>query len=274
MHGDPAVRNAGCRLGHPITANCPVGCLAPLLPSRVFRRLARAEGRHGEPMASCGPLVTVGDVVRLYRQGWLGEIAGLGARSITKIEAGLVFAGLLLDSSTPARRQPRARRTTTPASAASAATTATTKLSAGPGRSRIPWRTYRAPGWIGWCCLAFLSMVWAALTVGNAVQLAYSRGEVSSGWLPAVSAGLATSVTAWLLVARYRGRRWVSALLLGTVLVWGVGSVFYGMPQKITTAFEAAVIALLTPLDIALLAFLIRVLLNGPARKPHHCHHH
>jgi hypothetical protein len=254
MHGD-----------HPITADCPVDCLAPLLPSRVLRRLARAEGRHGEPVASCGPLTTVGDVVRLYRQGRLSEIAGLGARSITKIGGGLVVAGLLLDSST-ARWQPRARRTTTPAPAA-------TKLSAGPERSRIPWRTYRAPGWIGWSCLAFLGVVWATYTVGNAVRLASSRGDVGSGWLPAVSAGIAISVTAWLLVTRYKGRRWLPVLLLGTVLVWGVGSVLYGMPQKITTAFEAGATALLTPLNIALLVFLIRILLNGPARKPHHHHH-
>jgi len=123
MHGDHPVHSATCRPGHPVTADCPVDCLAPLLPSRVLHRLARAEGRHGEPMASCGPPATVGDVVRLYRQGRLGEIAGLGARSITEIEAGLAFAGLLLDGSAPARRQPHARGTTAPVPAATTAGT-------------------------------------------------------------------------------------------------------------------------------------------------------
>ena len=135
MHGDGPVHCAACRPEHPITADCPVDCLAPLLSSRVFGRLARAQGRHGEPVASCGVPATVGDVVRLYRQGRLGEIAGLGARSITEIEAGLVLAGLLLDASPAPRRQPHARQTTTPAPA-----TAGVKPPAAPG-SRI-----RRPG--------------------------------------------------------------------------------------------------------------------------------
>jgi hypothetical protein len=204
MHGDSSVHSAACRPEHPITADCPADCLAPVLPSRILGRLARAEGRHGGeavascgppatvgdvvrlcrqgrlgeigglgplsireignslvsrglaaaagggdmimsgcpvdclrsvmsgrvlnrlaradgrgvPVAPCGPPATVGDVVRLYRQGQLGEIAGLGARSITEIEAGLVFAGLLLDVSPPPRQQPHARRTTTPDPAA------------------------------------------------------------------------------------------------------------------------------------------------------------
>ena len=48
MHGDHPVHSAMCRPGHPVTADCPVDCLAPLLSSRVLHRLARAEGRHGE----------------------------------------------------------------------------------------------------------------------------------------------------------------------------------------------------------------------------------
>jgi hypothetical protein len=221
MHADRPVHSAACRPEHPVTADCPVDCLAQLLPARVFGRLARAEGRHGEPVASCGapatvgdvvrlhcqgqlgeigglgqlsvreigtslvshgllaaavdrdaimpgcpvdclrtvisgrvlnrlaradgrgvpvapcgPPATVGDVVRLYRQGRLGEIAGLGARSITEIEAGLVFAGLLLDGSTPALRLRHARRTTRPVPAA---TTAGARRSAKPGgRTRRP----------------------------------------------------------------------------------------------------------------------------------------
>jgi hypothetical protein len=114
MHADRPVHSAACRPEHPVTAGCPVDCLARLLPARVFGRLARAEGRHGEPAAACGAPATVGDVVRLYRRGQLGEIAGLGARSITEIEAGLVFAGLLLGSSTPPLRQPQACRAARP----------------------------------------------------------------------------------------------------------------------------------------------------------------
>ena len=116
---------------------CPVDCLRTVISGQVLNRLARADGR-GVPVAPCGPPATVGDVVRLYRQGRLGEIAGLGARSITEIEAGLVFAGLLLDGSAPARRQPHARRTTAPVPAA---TTAGTKLppAGRPDKATRPW---------------------------------------------------------------------------------------------------------------------------------------
>jgi len=76
---------------------------------------------------------TVGDVARLYRQGWLGEIAGLGARGITEIEAGLVFAGLLLDAGPPPRQQPHARRTMTPARAAGTPDCPVRRPGHGPG---------------------------------------------------------------------------------------------------------------------------------------------
>ncbi len=68
MHSDRLAHGPACPR-HPVTADCPVDCLAPLLPARVLGRLARAEGRRGEPVASCGVPATVGDVVRLYRQG-------------------------------------------------------------------------------------------------------------------------------------------------------------------------------------------------------------
>ena len=114
---------------------CPVDCLRTVISGQVLNRLARADGR-GVPVAPCGPPATVGDVVRLYRQGRLGEIAGLGARSITEIEAGLVFAGLLLDGSARARRQPHARRTTAPVPAATA----------GVGHPAAPGSRIRRPG--------------------------------------------------------------------------------------------------------------------------------
>ena len=88
--------------GDAITAECPVECLRGVISGQVLNRLARADGR-GVPVAPGGPPATVGDVVRRYREGRLGEIAGLGPRGISEIEAGLVFAGLLLDGSTPVR---------------------------------------------------------------------------------------------------------------------------------------------------------------------------
>jgi hypothetical protein len=91
-----------------ITAQCPVDCLGSVLSGRVLNRLARADGR-GVAVAPGGPPASVGDVVRRYREGRLGEIAGLGARGISEIEAGLVLAGVLLGSSTPVRQPPRAR---------------------------------------------------------------------------------------------------------------------------------------------------------------------
>jgi hypothetical protein len=96
--------------GDAITPDCPVDCLRSVISGRVLNRLARADGR-GVPVAPSGPPATVGDVVRLYREGRLGEIAGLGARGISEIEAGLVFAGLLLDGSGPVRQQPRTSAT-------------------------------------------------------------------------------------------------------------------------------------------------------------------
>lgn len=118
--GPLGIREAGLALvsrglvtdadGDAITPECPVECLRSVLSGRVLNRLARADGR-GVEVAPGGPPVSVGDVVRRYREGRLGEIAGLGARSVSEIEAGLVFAGLLLDGNTPARRQPRTRAT-------------------------------------------------------------------------------------------------------------------------------------------------------------------
>jgi hypothetical protein len=94
MHGDGLGHSPACRPGHRVTAGCPVDCLATLLPSRVLGRLARADGRRGQPVASCGVPATVGDVARLHRQGRLGEIAGLGPASIRDIGASLTAHGL------------------------------------------------------------------------------------------------------------------------------------------------------------------------------------
>lgn len=95
--------------GDAVTADCPVECLRGVISGQVLNRLARADGR-GVPVAPGGPPATVGDVARRYREGRLGEIAGLGPRGISQIVAGLVSAGLLRDGSTPVR-QPRNRAT-------------------------------------------------------------------------------------------------------------------------------------------------------------------
>jgi hypothetical protein len=95
MHRDHSVHSSVCGREHSITADCPVDCLASVLPSRVLHRVARAEGRHGQAVAPCGPPTTVGDVVRLYRQRRLGEIGGLGPMSLREIEVGLVSHGLV-----------------------------------------------------------------------------------------------------------------------------------------------------------------------------------
>lgn len=94
MHGDRLAHSPLCAR-HTVTADCPVDCLAPLLASRVLSRLGRADGRHGEQVASCGMPATVGDVVRLHRQGRLGEIGGLGRLSIREIGLALVSHGLV-----------------------------------------------------------------------------------------------------------------------------------------------------------------------------------
>jgi len=116
-----------------ITPDCPVECLRSVISGRVLNRLARADGR-GVPVAPGGPPASVGDVVRRYREGRLGEIAGLGARGVSEIEAGLVFAGLLLDGSTPVRQQPH----TQAAAPTLTAGRTGTRQSAAPGSRRRP----------------------------------------------------------------------------------------------------------------------------------------
>ena len=101
MCADHPVPRVVCRPGDSIAPGCPVDCLKALLPGRVFNRLARADGRGGEDVAPCGPPATVGDVVRLCQQGRLGEIGGLGRKSISEIEASFVLAGLVLDPGGP-----------------------------------------------------------------------------------------------------------------------------------------------------------------------------
>ncbi len=73
--------------GHcgPITAGCPASCLASVISWMALNRLLHA----------CDAPQTVGDVVRLCREGKLtsGNFKWLGPRRRSEIEAGLVLAG-------------------------------------------------------------------------------------------------------------------------------------------------------------------------------------
>ena len=95
MYCDGLTHSPACQRAHRVTAGCPVDCLASLLPSRILGRLARAHGRRGQPVASCGAPATVGDLARLYRAGRLGEIAGVGPASIRDVGACLAAHGLV-----------------------------------------------------------------------------------------------------------------------------------------------------------------------------------
>jgi hypothetical protein len=72
----------------PISPDCPVECLLPVLSLMSFNRLACADDApFGEPR-------TVGDVLDLCTRYELRKIRGLGPRRISEIEAALVLAGL------------------------------------------------------------------------------------------------------------------------------------------------------------------------------------
>jgi hypothetical protein len=74
----------------PIRPDCPVDCLRTVLSSAAFNLLARGYGAPFDPPRA------IGDVIELYQQHRLGQIAGLGARRIGEIEVGLIYAGLIL----------------------------------------------------------------------------------------------------------------------------------------------------------------------------------
>lgn len=72
----------------PVSPDCPIECLLPVLSLMSFNRLARADDApFGEPR-------TVGDVLDLYARHELRKIWGLGPRRTSEIEAALVLAGL------------------------------------------------------------------------------------------------------------------------------------------------------------------------------------
>ncbi len=78
---------------HAITAECPVGCLAGVLPARALTPLAR-ELRRGPESG------TVADVAGLYRDQRLAQIRNLGVKGIAEIEAVLIAAGLVIPDAT------------------------------------------------------------------------------------------------------------------------------------------------------------------------------
>jgi hypothetical protein len=82
---------------HTFTVACPVDCLQAVVSKAAFGPLARAYDAPFQPPA------TVGQVVELLRQGRLGQAAGLGPRRLGEIEAGLVFAGLVVGTPPSAR---------------------------------------------------------------------------------------------------------------------------------------------------------------------------
>lgn len=86
---------------HVITADCPAGCLAGLLPARTLTAVLR-ELRFLS--ADCAG--TVADVAGLYRQQGLDQIRNLGAKGIAEIEAVLIAAGLTGPAGTPGADRP------------------------------------------------------------------------------------------------------------------------------------------------------------------------
>lgn len=86
----------GAARDHETTEQCLIGCLKTVVPGRVFRTLARA-------LADRWPsrVVTVADVLVLYRTGQLAALHGLGPRRYAAIQNGLYIAGLITRQDTP-----------------------------------------------------------------------------------------------------------------------------------------------------------------------------
>ena len=106
----PVIMRPGAVPHHGLVGpGCPVDCLRTVLSWHSFNPLARASG------ALFDPPRTVGDVIRLYADGQLREIRGLGRRRISEIEAALVFAGLVV---TKDPRRPEAPAKPNPGKAA------------------------------------------------------------------------------------------------------------------------------------------------------------
>lgn len=75
---------------HEITPECLIGCLKAVIPGRAFRALASA-------LTARWPsrVLTVADVLVLYRTGQLAALPGLGRRRYAAIHNGLNSAGLM-----------------------------------------------------------------------------------------------------------------------------------------------------------------------------------
>ena len=75
---------------NPVTAGCPLACLATVISARAYEPLRQAGNWAFSP-----PPATVGEVARLYLAGRLAEIRGLGPRRTGEIGLCLTLAGLL-----------------------------------------------------------------------------------------------------------------------------------------------------------------------------------
>ncbi len=87
----------GLAADHGITPECLIGCLKTVIPGRAFRALARAlTGRRRSRV------LTVADLLALYRTGELAGLPGIGQRRYASIQNGLYTAGLITRQGRPA----------------------------------------------------------------------------------------------------------------------------------------------------------------------------
>lgn len=99
MNQQPVIMRPGAVPHHGlVSTDCPIECLLTVLSLKAFNPLARAQDAPFDPPS------TVGDVIELYARRELRQISGLGRRRISEIEAGLVFAGLVVTSDLPRPR--------------------------------------------------------------------------------------------------------------------------------------------------------------------------
>jgi len=85
---------------HEIGLECPIRCLTAVVPAPALDELTRAVS----PRSASQRVLTVADVLALYRDGDLARLPGIGPRRMTRIEDGLLIAGLITRRARPRRR--------------------------------------------------------------------------------------------------------------------------------------------------------------------------